>query len=115
MGRAHIGSAALALAVLLLSCRSPIAADLPPAFAGVWSDGGCGQDSHVRLVNALGILEFRDLAGERQVQLALIQDATPTADGRTVAVVLESPAEERLFEQQLTLAGSDRLGPAYPP
>lgn len=88
----------------------PAAADLPPAFAGVWSDGGCDQESRVQLINAWGILEFRDLAGERQVQLAVIQDATPAADGQSVTLVLESPTEDRLSEQQLVLAG-DRLGP----
>jgi hypothetical protein len=62
----------------------------------------------VRLVNPFGILEFRTLAGERQVQLALFQDVVLAPDGRSVTAVLESPTEERLFEQQLALAG-DRL------
>src|SRR3712207_6135950 len=86
----------------------PLAAELPPGLAGVWSEGDCAHDTRVRLVNSFGILEFRALAGQRQVQLALFQDATPAPDGRSVTAVLESPTEERLFEQQLALAG-DRL------
>jgi hypothetical protein len=85
-----------------------VAAELPPGLAGTWSEGGCASDSRVRLVNPLGILEFRTLAGERQVQLALLQDVTPAPDGRSVTAVLESPTEERLFEQQLSFA-DDRL------
>lgn len=105
MNRARLGAAAV---LALLAPLAAAAAELPPAFAGIWSEGGCDRDSRVRLVNALGILEFRELAGERQVQLALIEDAVPAPDGRAVNLVLRSPTEERLSEQQLALAG-DRL------
>lgn len=105
MNRARLGAAAV---LALLAPLAAAAAELPPAFAGVWSEDGCDRESRVRLVNALGILEFRELAGERQVQLALIEDVVPAPDGRAVNLVLRSPTEERLSEQQLALAG-DRL------
>lgn len=92
-----------ALAPVLLTL--PLAAaPLPPGLAGIWSDAACGSDGRVRVVNPLGILEFRTLAGERQVQLSLFQDVAPAPDGRSVMAVLESPTEDRLSEQQLPFA-----------